>query len=101
VNEQGECFFLRAIQARNYPNPFNPSTVIHYTVSRSGPVCITVFAISGQAVKTLVDTRHEPGSYAVSWDGTDNVGEQAGSGMYLYHVYNGGLTATGKMTLIR
>jgi len=101
VNEREANIFPRAILIQNYPNPFNPYTVIHYTVSYAGPVRITVFTMTGQAVKTLVDAERQPGAYTVLWDGRNSGGGQAGSGMYFYHIYAGGLAATGKMTLLR
>jgi aminopeptidase N len=87
--------------ARNYPNPFNPSTTIKYEIAGDGPVCLTVYDVMGRKVKRLVDSYVSAGNYSVVWDGSDDDGIQVSSGVYLYVIKtpNGG--ATKKMNLIR
>lgn len=51
----------------NYPNPFNSSTTINYTVEEGGPVKLQVFNIAGQLVATLVDEQKFAGSYLARW----------------------------------
>jgi formylglycine-generating enzyme required for sulfatase activity len=92
---------LRRINILNYPNPFNPATVIRYTVLASGMVNITVYDITGQTIRTLVDNYQPPGTHSVIWDGTDDTGGQVSTGIYLYTVVTGGSTEIGKMVLIR
>ena len=58
----------------NYPNPFNPTTTIAFTLDRSGPVKLRVYDVQGRLVRTLVDGRRAEGRNLVEWDGTDDAG---------------------------
>ena len=84
----------------NYPNPFNPSTLIPYQLAATSPVRLEVFNILGQRVATLVDGQQEAGAYVARWDGTDAVGRAAASGVYFYRLTVAGAHWTGKMVLV-
>ena len=93
--------------AQNYPNPFNPSTSIRYDVP-AGPssdggvhVLLQIYTLRGQLVKTLEDGVKVPGSYVVNWNGRDENGERAGSGIYLYRIQAGTFRATKKMVVVK
>ncbi len=94
--------------AQNYPNPFNPNTTISYSLpvqstkskveSGEGTLdfepytsCVTlkIFNVLGQEVRTLVDEVQQPGSYMVTWNGEDNLGEEVSSGVYFYRLTAG------------
>jgi len=73
----------------NYPNPFNSTTIIPYTISeRTSDFLttkkLTVFNILGQKVRTLVNRQQKSGSYMVRWDGKDENGRVMPSGVYIY-----------------
>jgi hypothetical protein len=72
--------------SRNYPNPFNPETVIRYSLPRSERVALSIFNLMGQEVARLVDQIQEPGYYTVSWNGRDQNGREASTGIYLYRL---------------
>ena len=85
-----------------YPNPFNPQTTIPYTVSNLSDVELTIYNALGQRVRTLVQSRTLPGSYAVIWDGTDNFGNRVGTGAYYCRLLNSqGNTSSQRLLLIR
>ena len=84
----------------NYPNPFNPSTLIPYQLAATSPVRLEVFNILGQRVATLVDEAQSAGSYVARWDGTDAAGGAAASGVYFYRLTVAGAHQTGKMVLV-
>ncbi len=93
---------------QNYPNPFNPSTRIPFTVCGSqfivhSPIhtTLTVYNILGQRVRTLVDENKLPGRYVVIWDGKDEKGKEASSGIYFYRLETSGFKETKKMLLLR
>jgi hypothetical protein len=65
------------------PNPFNPSTTIRIQVDDPSMVSLTVYSLAGQKVRALVSASLAPGSHAMVWDGTDDRGCQAASGMYI------------------
>ena len=83
----------------NYPNPFNPSTIIPYQLAASAQVRLEVFNVLGQRVATLVDGWQEAGAYRARWDGTDAAGGAA-AGLYLYRLTVDGVHWTGKMVLL-
>ncbi len=82
--------------SQNYPNPFNPSTVIRYSVPGQAHVRLTVYDMLGREIAVLVNEQQAPGSYDVTWDGTD-----ISSGMYLYRLEAGSKSITRRMTLIK
>jgi hypothetical protein len=88
---------------QNRPNPFNPSTVIGYAVPGNAPqrVTIRIYTVAGRLVRTLVSRSHEPGYHEARWDGTDDHGRPAASGVYLYRAEIGADTLTRKMALLR
>ena len=86
---------------QNQPNPFNPVTNIKFTVEKAGPVELAVFDLSGRRIRTLVRDSRNPGDHVVTWDGTDQAGSRAPSGMYFYQLVSGGDSFTRKMTLIK
>jgi hypothetical protein len=90
--------------SQNYPNPFNPRTVIRIEIpGKEGeevPVRLEVFNLRGQRIRTLVDGSRSPGAHVVSWDGRDEHGQHAGSGVYLYRLTAGDFIATKKMVMV-
>ncbi|MBI3111095.1 MAG: T9SS type A sorting domain-containing protein [Ignavibacteriales bacterium] len=72
--------------AQNFPNPFNPSTIIHVDIPEEAFVSVRVFNMLGQEVITLINQVRSPGVLAVEWDGVNEEGERLPSGSYLYHV---------------
>ena len=84
----------------NYPNPFNPSTLIPYQLAATSPVRLEVFNVLGQRVATLVDEEQGAGAYRARWNGTDAAGRAAASGVYIYRLTVAGAHWTGKMVLV-
>jgi hypothetical protein len=87
--------------SQNYPNPFNPSTLIEYAISTRSHVEISIYALDGRMIKTLVNTINEPGLYSVTWNGTDNSGSPTASGMYFYRMKTDQTTISRKMLLLK
>lgn len=85
----------------NYPNPFNPTTTISYSIPSDGNVKLAIFNIKGQKVKTLVTGTQPAGSYNVTWDGKDENDRPVSSGMYFYKLNSSGKTAVKKMLLLK
>lgn len=88
---------------QNYPNPFNPTTTVHYTLARPGVVTLRVYDVAGRLVRTLVDARQSPRAdgYSVRWDGRDDAGRVAPTGIYLYRLQTPDLVQTRKMVLLK
>ena len=86
---------------QNYPNPFNPETEIAYKIPVAQHVSLAIYDINSRLVRTLVDERKDAGYYTVHWNGKDNHGHAAPSGVYLYHLQSERFTKTGKAALIK
>lgn len=86
---------------QNYPNPFNPSTAIAYETVFPAWVRVTVYNMLGQIVDVLVDGMQLPGRHKILWQGTDRAGRPVASGIYVYRIDTGRMTATRKMLLLR
>lgn len=92
----------QALALGNYPNPFNPSTSITYTVpSNSQPVRLEVFDVTGRLVQVLVDGVQEAGSHQVTWGGTDRAGVPLASGVYLSRLRVGEQVRVHRMLLMK
>lgn len=81
---------------QNFPNPFNPSTVIGYRIPADGKVELTVFDMLGKEVARLVDRHQNAGTYTVRFDGSNKSG-----GVYLCRLQSGGRTEIRKMILMK
>jgi hypothetical protein len=67
---------------QNFPNPFNPTTLIRYTLRSGGKATLRITNVLGQAVRTLTETRFGPGKGEFAWNGTDDGGSAVASGVY-------------------
>lgn len=85
----------------NYPNPFNPRTTLRYELPAAEQVRLSVYNLSGQRVRVLVDDRRAAGRYAVAWDGRDSAGAPAASGVYLCRLEAGRAVLLQKMLLVK
>ena len=79
-----------------YPNPFNPQTVISYTLPVNGQVELSVYDINGRQVTTLVNDNQQAGAYQVVFDGAN-----LASGVYFYKLFTGNRIVANKMLLVR
>jgi len=73
----------------NSPNPFNLVTTIKYGIPESGLATITIYSITGQKVKTLVNDHLSAGYHQVQWNGTNNFGNEIASGLYILELKSG------------
>jgi|GEM_PF-6553396 len=80
----------------NYPNPFNPTTQIHYDIPKTSDVTLKVYDITGRLVRTLVDATKEPGRYSVTFDARN-----LSSGIYFYRLKAASHTSVKRMVLVR
>jgi len=70
----------------NYPNPFNAATIIAYSNARAAQVELSIHAVTGQRIRSLVDGPQPPGIHRVSWDGRSDWGDGIASGSYVYRL---------------
>ncbi|MBM3287106.1 MAG: glycoside hydrolase family 97 protein [Candidatus Eisenbacteria bacterium] len=83
------------------PNPFTGSTLIAYTLQSGAAVRLAVYAPSGRRVRALVDARQTAGRHAAIWDGRDEGGMSAPSGVYYFRLAADGEVATGSARRLR
>ncbi|MFH1007326.1 MAG: BsuPI-related putative proteinase inhibitor, partial [Candidatus Latescibacterota bacterium] len=103
VEEPGETTPAAFSLAQNVPNPFNPSTTIHFSIPDNGnaPVTLIIYTAQGQQVRALAAGAMMPGAHAVVWDGLDDAGRAVSSGVYVYRLRAGENNQARKMLLIR
>jgi hypothetical protein len=81
---------------QNFPNPFNPSTTIRFTLPFRSPVRLAVYDLLGREVTVLTEGEFPPGSHAVWWDAS-----AISSGVYFYRLSAGNTSATRSMVLVK
>jgi len=84
-----------------FPNPFNPSTKIEFSVPKEAPVAVRIFDIQGRHVSTLVQKSMSPGVYRVAWNGKNDRGEALGSGVYFAQIQSGGSKQSVRLTMLK
>jgi hypothetical protein len=85
----------------NYPNPFNPSTTIRYSLPKSIHTIVTIYDMLGTRVRTLVNSLQNAGEHSVIWDGRDDRAKPVASGIYFYRLQAGDLKMQKKMLLLQ
>jgi len=89
------------VNLQAFPNPFNPRTTISYELAAPGPVEVAIFDLRGRRMATLVDEFSAAGPHTVIWDGRDQRGRRAGSGVYSCRLTSTGWTASRKVVLLK
>jgi hypothetical protein len=85
----------------NYPNPFNPETAVQFSLSKPGMVKLAIYNVRGRQVKQLVNQNLEAGYYNLVWNGRDETGKKASSGVYFYKLKTVNKLQIKKMMLIK
>ncbi len=92
---------LSTLLKSNYPNPFNPSTWISYSLSTESHVKIEIYNVKGQLVKTLINGSQNKGSYRLIWNGNDSFGKNVGTGIYFCRMSAGKYHSIRKMMMLK
>lgn len=92
---------VRYILSNNYPNPFNPTTTISYSLPEKSYVEIIIYNVLGKEVTRLVKNIKSAGNYTITWNGTDRKGSIVATGVYIYQLVAGKYTESKKMLLLR
>jgi hypothetical protein len=85
----------------NYPNPFNPTTNISFSLAKDAKVKLTVYNIKGQRVKTLVNEEMKAGKHSIQWNGKDNSNRQTATGVYFYRMETDNFKKVNKMLMMK
>jgi flagellar hook assembly protein FlgD len=82
--------------AQNFPNPFNATTIIQYSLPAASFVTIDIYDILGRKVETLMQREQPAGYHRITWDASDH-----SSGIYFYRIQAGEYAETRKMLLLK
>ena len=89
-------------KCNNYPNPFNPTTTIEFSIQSDSNIELSIYNTKGQIIKTLTDSFFEKGNHSVIWNSDNNFGKSVSSGIYLYNLkVNGKTVAVNKCVLVK
>lgn len=86
---------------QNYPNPFNSGTTIEFTLPKPDHVALTIYNLLGEEVAELFEGDLSEGEHRITWNGTDADGKPVSTGIYLYQVRSGRLSAGKKMLFLK
>ena len=90
------------VKLTNYPNPFNPTTTISFSLQNNAKVNLSIYNIKGQKVKQLVKEQLSAGQRSINWNGDDESGKDISSGIYYYKLdVNGKTEAVKKCVLLK
>jgi hypothetical protein len=84
-----------------YPNPFNPSTTVSFTLDRPESCTVNIYNTRGQLVRQLASGRFDTGDHSVTWDGSDDHGLPQSTGVYLIRLQAGTKTMMKRVTLLK
>ncbi|MCF8264466.1 MAG: T9SS type A sorting domain-containing protein, partial [Melioribacteraceae bacterium] len=86
---------------QNFPNPFNPSTILSYSLPLESNVIIKIYDMIGREVKTLVNDYKNAGVHEITWNGDNNYGSKVVSGTYVYTIKAGDFFQAKKMIMLK
>jgi len=96
-SEIGHDFVL----SQNFPNPFNPNTSINFSLPVDIRVSLSIYSLSGQLIRQLVNQSLNSGEYSIVWDGKDSFGNSVSGGVYIYNLQIEDTNLTKKMILLK
>jgi len=97
--KQNESVPNKFVLKGNYPNPFNPTTTIQFSLPSTQNVKLVIYDILGRRIKTLLNSNLNKGNYKVQWNGKNDFGSSVSSGVYLYTIRADNKMLSGKMIL--
>jgi hypothetical protein len=101
LSTAGEGVPLEFALHENYPNPFNPTTTLRFDLPEVSNLTLTIYNMLGQKVKTFNMQSTPAGYHTITWDATNDFGQQVGAGVYLYQLHTKDFVKTRKMVLLK
>jgi len=101
VETESQDLPLKTSLSNNYPNPFNPKTLISYNLTVKSEVDLRIFDILGREIAALVNEEKSAGMHTIEWDGKNSRGQQVSGGVYLCCFEAGKFRQTRKLTLLK
>jgi len=100
-NDDPSAIPLATVVCENYPNPFNPTTTIKYSIKNPSHVIMSVYNSRGAQIKMLVNAQKTPGFYQITWNGEDNSGSEVSSGVYFILLKADSVVSCRKMLMMK
>lgn len=94
-------FVNHSLEVSNYPNPFNPTTTLSFSLPAEMVCNLEIYNVRGQKVKTLLNENKMAGRHSIVWDGKDDNGRSVSSGVYFYRLTTPNRTHISKMLLMK
>jgi hypothetical protein len=101
LSTEGEGIPTEFALHENYPNPFNPTTTLRFDLPQVSDLTLTIYNMLGQKVRTFNYQNTSAGYHSVTWDATNDLGQQVGAGVYLYQLQTKDFVKTRKMVLLK
>ena len=87
--------------SQNFPNPFNPSTAIRFSIPEENMVTIEIFDMLGRLIDVIYSQKTQPGDHIVHWDATDSQHNPVSTGVYFYRIQSANYSQTRKMLYLK
>jgi hypothetical protein len=101
VDPRDAAALVKAVHLfQNQPNPFSPETSIAFDLPKAGPVELVIYGVNGRQIRRLVKDTRAAGRHTASWDGRDDAGVKASSGIYFYQLIAAGVDESRRMILL-
>ncbi len=84
-----------------YPNPFNASVNLPFTLAKAADISVGIYNIKGQLIRTLLSGTKDAGDHNLAWDGKDSNGNEVPSGIYLYSITSGEFQSSTKLIKVK
>jgi hypothetical protein len=91
---------IATYELSNYPNPFNPTTIVNFSIQNKSQINLSVFNTKGQKIKTLTNDILGSGDFSIVWNGDDEIGKSVSSGIYYYKLKVNGKTEVMKKCIL-
>ena len=101
INDETVPLPQKPVLRQAYPNPFNNSTRIEFSISRQGHVGLEIYDMNGKWVTSLVKNHLFPGTHSINWKGIGATGNPVSSGSYLVVMKYGGFTTSKKIVFLK
>jgi len=102
VDADNQVYIPQSLSLSNYPNPFNPTTTISFSIPSKQIGSLDIYNLKGQRVKSLLGKSElQAGTHHITWDGKDETGKSLASGVYFYRLTTPSGTLTQKMLMVK
>ncbi len=101
ANDEPDAPKYEGLGLSNYPNPFNPTTTISFSLKKDAQTNVSIYNVKGQLVKTIVDDKLEAKTHTFTWEGDNSSNKSVASGVYFIKVQSGDKTDVKKAVLMK